>query len=137
MAQTTWITYIKNDTNKRITWKSGEHPEQMGFLDPGQDKHLDGSGFCFPWVDHSKDELKKAIYFLDAENSNYGFRIFQSYNYDTIRWINRDSLGANHAVDVAGQSGAGGSKAIFLQNNHDPNDPSKTFAPVLTVPRKD
>lgn len=136
MAQTTWITYIKNDSNIPIQWGNGEHPEHKGFLKPGEEKHLDGTGFCFPWVDHTKDEMRKSIYFVNPENSNYIFRIFQSYNYDTIRWISGDNPIANHAVDVAGQSGAGGSKAIFIQNIRDPKDPYKVIAPVLTIPRK-
>lgn len=120
MAQTTWITRITNLGNKTLQWKSGEHPEHTGILKPGETLNRNGSGLCFPWVDHSKDEMRKSIFFVNPENTNEIFYIFQSYNYDTIRWINGPNPIANHAHDVPGYSGAGGCKGIIIQANGTP-----------------
>ncbi len=120
MAQTTWITKITNLGKKELEWKSGEHPEHTGILKPNEEQDMDGTGFCFPWVDHSKDEIRKSIFFVNPRNTNEIFYIFQSYNYDTIRWIKGPNPIANHAQDVPGYSGAGGSKAIIIQPDGTP-----------------
>jgi hypothetical protein len=121
MADTTWITSIKNESNKNITWKNGEHPDFGGYLTPNAPQtDYDGTGLCFPWVDHTRDELGKAIVVVDSSNSTILFRIFQSYNRDTIQWIKGAGTIANHAVDVAGESGAGGSKGLIIQRDGSP-----------------
>jgi hypothetical protein len=126
MANTVWIIQIKNDSDMHIWWRDGENGKK-GNLAPGDSFDYHGTGFCFPWVDHTKNELWKAIDFVNGETSTPLFSIFQSYNYDTIRWIKDDNDSANHAVDVAGDSAANGSKALFIR---------KDGSPVLVASKK-
>lgn len=120
MADTTWITSIENKSGKTVKWVDGENTNFQGEQRPGTPaSNWDGTGFCFPWVDHTRDELGKAIVFMDSNNTIL-FRIFQSYNRDTIQWIKGNGTIANHAIDVAGESGAGGSKGIIIRKDGSP-----------------
>lgn len=103
-----------------IWWRDGENGKFTGTLSPGASYDGNGKGLCFPWVDHTKNELWKAIDFVNGETSTAIFSIFQSYNRDTIQWIRDDSNSANHAVDVPGDSAASGSKAIFIRKDGSP-----------------
>ncbi|MES2133669.1 MAG: hypothetical protein V4506_15070 [Bacteroidota bacterium] len=120
MANTTWITLIKNDSPLHLMWRDGENPNFKGSLSPGEPVDYNGKGFCFPWVDHTKDELRKSIEFTNGETGAPLFHIFQSYNRDTIQWLKAPENSANHGVDVDGPSAAGGSKALYIRNDGTP-----------------
>lgn len=123
MANTTWITLIHNESNLDIYWEDGEDIKRRGTIKRHDFKTFDNTGFCFPWVDHTKDsEISKAIKFSDASNGKLLFVIFQSYNRDTIQWLKDPSEQyANNATDVPGPAGTGGKKAIIIPAN--PNVP--------------
>lgn len=134
MANTTWITKIINESNLDIYWEDGEDIGRRGTIKRknGQtptEVPFDNTGFCFPWVDHTKEhEIKKAIRFEDASNGKLLFVIFQSYNKDTIQWLkDPSSQYANNATDVPGPAGTGGKKAIIIPL--DPNVPH-----IKTIP---
>jgi len=120
MANTVWLTQITNNSTMHLTWRDGENGKFNGSLGPGETYNGNGKGLCFPWVDHTKKELWKAIDFVNGETSTLLFCIFQSYNRDTIQWIRDENIPANHAVDVAGDSQASGSKALFIQKDGSP-----------------
>ena len=134
MANTTWIVAIQNNTNLDINWRDGEDHSRMGLIpkttssqnNPSQD--FDGSGFCFPWIDYTKDELYKAIEFYDQFHTRIYFMMFQSYNRDTIQWLIPNGQYANNAIDVQGSAGAGGRKKIIIKQN--PKNPQELY-PVL------
>jgi hypothetical protein len=131
MANTTWIIEIQNKTNLDINWRDGEDHSRTGLIRKNtRSESFDGSGFCFPWVDHTKDELYKAIEFYDQLHTHVYFLLFQSYNKDTIQWLIPGSTPqyANNATDVQGPAGAGGNKVIIIQQN--PKNPKELF-PVL------
>lgn len=125
MANTTWITLIKNESNIDIYWEDGEDPKRRGTIGRKSQKAFDNTGFCFPWVDYTKEhELAKAISFSEAATGRRLFVIFQSYNRDTIQWLqDTNNQFANNATDVPGPAGAGGKKAIII-----PLDP---YMPML------
>jgi hypothetical protein len=120
MANTTWIVKIENASGKDLKYVNGEDPKRTGIIKTGKRMDFEGSGFCFPWVDIAKGELKKSIKFYEQPSNKFLFAIYQSWNRDRLEWIKLENGTDKDVKSLAPDSSMGDRKAVSIDNTMTP-----------------
>ena len=116
MANLTWIVKLENNSGKNLRYVDGEDPKRNGTVKINEHLNFEGSGFCFPWVDIAKGELKKAIKFYDAAANVFIFQVYQSWNRDRLEWTTVENGKDSDARVLSPDSSMGDRKAIIIDN---------------------
>lgn len=120
MASITWIVKFQNGTQKDLKYVNGEDPKRNGTIKKGEKLYFEGTGFCFPWVDIAKGELKKAIKFYDASNNQFLFQVYQSWNRDRLEWMSVENGKDTDARSLSPDTSMGDRKSVIIENNFVP-----------------